>query len=101
MASDIETALKSLRPDARFTIGRTYKSIVWLSPEIPMPSAEEILKEQDRLFRVSINSTYQAKRRLEYPPMSDYLDGIVKGDQAQIQAYIDKCKAVKAKYPKD
>ena len=40
------------------------------------------------------------KRVAEYPPMSDYLDGIVKGDQAQIQSYIDKCKAVKAKYPK-
>lgn len=39
-------------------------------------------------------------RAEEYPPMSDYLDGIVKGDQAQIQAYIDACLAVKAKYPK-
>lgn len=39
-------------------------------------------------------------RASEYPPMSDYLDGIVKGDQAQIQAYIDACLAVKAKYPK-
>lgn len=39
-------------------------------------------------------------RANEYPPMSDYLDGIVKGDQAQVQAYIDACLAVKAKYPK-
>lgn len=39
-------------------------------------------------------------RANEYPPMADYLDGIVKGDQAQIQAYIDACLAVKAKYPK-
>lgn len=40
------------------------------------------------------------KRAAEYPPMADYLDGIVKGDQAQVQAYIDACLAVKAKYPK-
>lgn len=39
-------------------------------------------------------------RAAEYPPMTDYLDGVVKGDQAQIQAYIDACLAVKAKYPK-
>lgn len=39
-------------------------------------------------------------RANEYPPISDYLDGIVKGDQAQVQAYIDACLAVKAKYPK-
>lgn len=35
-----------------------------------------------------------------YPPMSDYLDGIVKNDQAQIDKYIADCLAVKAKYPK-
>lgn len=43
---------------------------------------------------------YQRLRAAEYPPMADYLDGIVKGDQAQVQAYIDACLAVKAKYPK-
>jgi hypothetical protein len=43
---------------------------------------------------------YQRKRMREYPPVTDYLDGIVKNDQAQIQAYIDACLAVKAKYPK-
>jgi hypothetical protein len=43
---------------------------------------------------------YKAKRAAEYPPMTDYLDGIVKGDDAQVQAYIDACLAVKAKYPK-
>lgn len=36
----------------------------------------------------------------EYPPMSDYIDGVVKGDQAQIDKYIADCKAVKLKYPK-
>ena len=43
---------------------------------------------------------YKAKRAAEYPDFRDYLDGIVKGDQAQIQAYIAACEAVKAKYPK-
>lgn len=43
---------------------------------------------------------YQRQRAAEYPPMADYLDGIVKGDQAQVQAYIDACLAVKSKYPK-
>jgi hypothetical protein len=43
---------------------------------------------------------YKAKRAAEYPPYTDYLDGIVKGDDAQVQAYIDACNAVKNKYPK-
>lgn len=44
--------------------------------------------------------TYAQKRAAEYPPITDYLDGIVKGDQAQIDKYIADCLAVKAKYPK-
>jgi hypothetical protein len=43
---------------------------------------------------------YKYNRASEYPDFKDYLDGIVKGDQAQVQAYIDACLAVKAKYPK-
>lgn len=44
--------------------------------------------------------SYAEKRAAEYPPMADYLDAVVKGDQAQIDAYIAACLAVKAKYPK-
>jgi hypothetical protein len=43
---------------------------------------------------------YIAKRQAEYPPMTDYLDGIAKGDQAQINKYIADCLAVKERYPK-
>lgn len=43
---------------------------------------------------------YKTLRSQEYPPITDYIDGIVKGDQQQIQDYIDKCLAVKLKYPK-
>ena len=43
---------------------------------------------------------YIAKRAAEYPPITDYIDGVVKSDQAQIDKYIADCLAVKAKYPK-
>lgn len=46
-------------------------------------------------------NAYKAKRAAEYPPITDYLDGVVKGDQAQIDKYIADCLAVKAKYPKE
>jgi hypothetical protein len=45
-------------------------------------------------------NAYKYQRATEYPPITDYIDGVVKGDQEQIQAYIDACLAVKAKYPK-
>jgi len=50
---------------------------------------------EDILHRVI--STLRAEA---YPPMANYLDAIVKGDDTQKQTYIDACLAVKAKYPK-
>jgi len=47
-----------------------------------------------------VRTKYQRDRASEYPSINNYIDGVVKGDQAQIQAYIDACLAVKAKYPK-
>jgi hypothetical protein len=44
---------------------------------------------------------HKSKRAAAYPPMTDYLDGVVKGNQAQIDKYIADCLAVKAKYPKE
>lgn len=73
--------------------------------EIPLSEEEIAAVEASKLRAATekINyerTKYQRQRAAEYPPMSDYLDGIVKGDQAQVKAYIDACLAVKAKYPK-
>ena len=42
----------------------------------------------------------QEKDKQEYPDIYDYMDGIVKSDQAQIDKYIADCQAVKDKYSK-
>lgn len=44
--------------------------------------------------------SYNILRAREYPPITDYIDGIVKNDQIQIDLYIAKCQAIKLKYPK-
>ena len=62
------------------------------------PIGDNELKEILELRSTKL--TYSQKRACEYPPMSDYLDGIVKNDSFQINAYIAACLAVKAKYPK-
>lgn len=43
---------------------------------------------------------YARKRRVEYPNIYDYIDGIVKNDQTQIDKYISDSQAVKDKHPK-
>lgn len=45
--------------------------------------------------------SYATKRMQEYPSIYEYIDGIVKGDQAQVDKYVADCLAVKTKYPKD
>jgi hypothetical protein len=74
------------------TTGETTENIV------PM-TAEEIAKAQQEQAYVDAHA-YIAKRASEYPPITDYIDGVVKGDQAQIDKYIADCLAVKAKFPK-
>jgi hypothetical protein len=60
----------------------------------------EVTYDNNAVEALVASEAYKAKRAAEYPPMTDYLDGIVKGDNAQVQAYIDACNAVKNKYPK-
>jgi hypothetical protein len=67
---------------------------------LPAGSVQITDAEADTLRPKSAELTYAENRAAEYPPMADYLDGVVKGDQAQIDAYIAACLAVKAKYPK-
>ena len=63
-------------------------------------TADEIAAKIVRLQAEAQANAYKVKRAAEYPPITDYLDGIVKNDQAQIDKYIADCQAVKAKYPK-
>jgi hypothetical protein len=79
--------------------------LYWLDegddPAIWLPQCTAITDEEAEALRPKPPElTYSQKRAAEYPPMTDYLDGVVKGDQAQIDAYIAACLAVKTKYTK-
>ena len=67
---------------------------------LPVGSIEITDAEAEALRPQPLELTYAEKRAAEYPPFADYLDGVVKGDQAQIDKYTADCLAVKAKYPK-
>ena len=60
----------------------------------------EATAEEIAAWELARLPTYADLRAAAYPPIADYLDGIVKGDPVQMQSYIDACIAVKAKYPK-
>lgn len=97
----ITDALLSLAPGAQWSLsGDTLDGLNWISEDIVRPSEESILAEIVRLQEEYDALSYQRQRAIEYPDFREYLDGIVKGDQAQIDAYTAACLAVKEKYPK-
>ncbi len=91
-------AIKSLCPKAEFAI--IGDEVKWFDKTKTQPTDAQIADEIVRLQAAFYAFEYQRKRAAEYPPMADYLDAIVKSDQAQIDKYIADCLAVKAKYPK-
>jgi hypothetical protein len=64
------------------------------------PSMEDIVQKVAELEYLEEIHVYKLQRSSEYPPVAEYIDGVVKGDQDQIDAHIAACQAVKDKYPK-
>jgi hypothetical protein len=98
---NIHAAIHTLRAGAKWTLEtEDYKDLVWLDEEQTKPTEEELQQKLSELEAEFLLLEISRKRSLAYPDFKEYLDGVVKGDQAQIQDYINKCLAVKAKYPK-
>jgi hypothetical protein len=94
-------ALESLRPFAIWALsGSEYEGLDWADASQFKPTKKECLDEIERLQTEYDFFEYQRLRALEYPPITDYIDGVVKGDHKQIEAYVSACLAVKEKYPK-
>ena len=91
-------ALDALRPNSQWVLRDN--ELEWLDQNQTQPTEAEIQAEITRLQAEYDSQAYARSRASEYPPITDYIDGVVKGDQAQIDAYIVACQAVKAKYPK-
>lgn len=72
----------------------------WLeaqAEQLPEDSHIEMVEDTQDL------DVIRAKRALEYPPIGELADAIVKmqtGDASAMAEYVAKCLAVKAKYPK-
>ena len=98
--------IQALRPGANYSCnGTDYEGLEWFEPPIgrggqKKPTRKEWDEESERQDRLTEKNRYKLQRMLEYPDIAEYLDGLVKGDTEQMQAYIDACLAVKAKYPK-
>jgi len=87
--------------DKHSAIYKLYPNVVTIRGDVAYDKDEQVVTYDNNAVEALVASeAYKAKRAAEYPSFTDYLDGIVKGDNAQVQAYIDACNAVKNKYPK-
>jgi hypothetical protein len=95
------------------TIGRlpNDSEFLLLVPEIVSPLVEQESVPEGFIFTYCqawglsiteevIDRVWNDLRSKAYPPATDYLDGLVKGNAQQTQKYISDCLAVKAKYSK-
>jgi signal transduction protein with GAF and PtsI domain len=69
--------------------------------DIAQPTLAQLNALESQANEVERLNQVKENRAKEYPDFKDYLDGIVKGDQAQIDKYIADCLAIKTKYPKE
>jgi len=82
-------------------IYKLYPNVVTIRRDVAYDVNEQEVAYDEALVQAEIDANqYKEKRQAEYPDFREYLDGIVKGDQAQIDKYIADCQAVKLKYPK-
>jgi hypothetical protein len=87
--------------DKHSAIYKLNPNVITIRGDVAYDKDENIFEYDNAAVEELIQKeAYKELRAKEYPDFKDYLDGIVKNDQAQIQAYIDACLAVKNKYPK-
>ena len=99
--TNIINSILAINPTAQVSVSADdINQITWENGTTPIP-ANQILAKQQELITEYNSNKYQRDRSKEYPDFKEYLDGIVKSDQAQIDKYIADCLAVKAKYPKE
>ena len=99
--TNLINAILAINPNAEVSINaEDLNQITWHNGTTPI-AKQTILNKQKELIAEHQANEYKRQRANEYPDFKEYLDGIVKGDDAQIQKYINDCLAVKAKYPKN
>lgn len=97
MISKIQ-AIQSLVPGAEISVAVHDDSVIWIWPENPPVSNEQIAAEQQRLQMIHDWHEYRRKRATEYPTIQEQLDALYHAGvfPAEMAARI---RAVKEKYP--
>lgn len=108
MAIGVDTVMKSIRPNARFTMSSQNGNLTfpyWEDDDgLPPPSQTEINEEQQRQEKVQEHYKYYFERSIEFPPGYEQLDilwhDINSGKPLKEGVWFNKIKEIKEKHPK-
>jgi hypothetical protein len=100
---NIATAIKVLRPNAKWTIrGNTYEGIEdWDDGGENPPTEAEINAEIEKQEKEYDAQEYARNRVSDYPSLGDQLDMMYKDNKNSTTTHATAIEAVKAKWPKD
>lgn len=100
MHKNIELLNRACGNDTWITIKGTDWNTLVMREGFTKPTSQHWDAVRDEVEQEFAARAYIAQRAAAYPPLTEYLDGVVKGDQAQIDTYLAACREVKLKYPK-
>ena len=101
--SDLKTIMIGQKPDCSGYLLFADRVVEEFTQHTSVPEGYDFIFRQAWGLTINeriLHRVISTLRAEAYPPMADYLDAIVKGDDAQKQTYLNACLAVKAKYPK-
>ena len=82
----------------------TYPSVVVIRGDDAFDAEGNAVVYDETAVQAYIDAhVYIENRQREYPPLTDLADALYhqsKGDETKLTAYLEKCEAVKTKYPK-
>lgn len=100
---DLNVIMIGQKPDCSSYLFLSDQVVKEFTQHFFIPSGYDFIFRQSWGLTITedvIHRVISTLREESYPPMAEYIDGIIKDDDLQVQNYIIKCKEVKEKYPK-
>ena len=94
----VVASILSIRPNAGFSIGETYESLVWYSKDQTKPTKTEF-DDAVTAWLAEYDAQEYARNR-QYPSIGDQLDMMMKDKRDGTTTHQTACEAVKTQFPK-
>lgn len=97
---DLASAIAALAPGAEWTIDdNDYSKLVWLSPDIPQPTCEEVTQKAEELAAERPLVETRMRRAAAYAAEADPLFFKAQRGEATLDEWMQKVAEVRERFP--